>query len=186
MLGLVIGWVGLAQAEAASLLTFLKFVSTTPEIKGTSVVSGYEDQIELVNYSFAGETPFDLYAGGGGAGSGKFTFSGVNCLMQIDGRSYPSLMMALATSANLGEVVITVLQTNVAGGGKPVEILKLEMKDVHLTSVDLQGANSDAPVVSALLMPARMQITTVYPKADGTYSDAVVFKWDFTKATASY
>lgn len=173
-------WLGLAaRAQGLSYLLDIN----NPDINGLSTTEGFENQIEVQSYSFAGVNPITISPSSSEFVSGRFEFNSVDCVLALDGKAYPVLLTKLATGGQLGEVILS--GVSFAGENRRV-FFKLEMKDTRIESISQQGTNGDQPIVSVSFRPSSIRITTNHLNADGSESDPVVFTWNLLLNNSTY
>lgn len=183
LVALFIGLCLTFTASAQSLAYVLKITRTgTSTIDGLSTMEGYNNQIEVASYSFSGNTPVTLGTGGNPTIS-RFVFSGVECVLTLDGKAYPRLLIEQAAGRTLSEIILTGVNLN---GETTREFFKLEMKNTFIETISQQGTNGDQPIVNILFRPSSIRLTTNYLNADGSTSDPIVFQWNLVANNATY
>src|ERR1051325_6673223 len=104
------------------------------DIKGESLDSKHNDEIEVLSYSW-GVSNAGSMAHGSGGGEGKATFHDLSFVHKID-KASPVLMQACATGTHLKDATITHRK---AGKGQQ-EYLVVKMTDVIITGVTHGGS----------------------------------------------
>jgi type VI secretion system secreted protein Hcp len=137
-----------------------------PEIKGESQKQGYEGQIDIVSYSdgVVQQTSFAVLGQGGG--SGRAEFQDIHLVKYVD-KATANLWKACANHEHFGKATITFLKHG--GDGTKIEYLKVELKDIAVSGLQITGsASGDMPMESVTLGFAKATKTYKEQKADGT------------------
>lgn len=113
--------------------TFIKIGS----LKGESVVKGFEDQIQVLAWSWGMSQSGTTHVGSGG-GAGKVNVTDLNITHRVDA-STPNLMKACCTGEHFDSAKITMRKA----GGAPLDYVVLELTDVIITSVSTGGSSGD-------------------------------------------
>jgi type VI protein secretion system component Hcp len=186
-------WIGAALlgvclslvATAQSISYFMDVTAASGnKIPGTSVASGYENLIEVSSYSLSAANEVTV-GGVGGPSAGVFEFQGIECVMALDGKAYPLLLVRHASALPFSEIVLSGVSFG-SGGENPRVFFKLEMKNVFIQSISQQGTNGDQPIVNIMFRPSSIRITTTYIKPNGDPSDPVVFERNLINNTNTY
>jgi type VI secretion system secreted protein Hcp len=116
-------------------------------IPGNSEIKGFEGQIQLETFQWnMHQTTSFGHSSGGGAG--KVNMGDLQFTHHVD-KATPKLMIACCTGAHIKDAVLTCRK---AGGESAVDFLKIELKDVIVSSVSPQGSNhGDTPTESVSL-----------------------------------
>jgi len=113
--------------------TFLKLGN----IKGDSPVSGFEDQIQLLAWSWGmSQTGTTHIASGGGAG--KVNVQDLSFTHYLDSAT-PKIMDACCRGTHVEEATITMRKA----GGNPMPFLTVKLKDIIVTSVSNGGSGGE-------------------------------------------
>ena len=116
-------------------------------IPGNSEIKGFEGQIQLESFSWNMQqtTSFGHSTGGG---AGKVNMGDLHFTHHVD-KATPKLMIACCVGTHIKDAVLTCRK---AGGESSVDFLKIELKDVIVSSVSPSGSNSgDTPTESVTL-----------------------------------
>lgn len=134
-----------------ALDTFLKL----DDIKGESVDNDHKDEIDVVQFSWAG-----ICTSGSG---GKPQFQPFTVLKTTDRATVP-LLKAAATGEHLAHGVLTVRKS----GAKPLEFLVIEFNDILIT-----GGGDHLTFTYG-----QIKITETPQKPDGSGGPSIQFAWD--------
>jgi type VI secretion system secreted protein Hcp len=113
--------------------SFLKLGS----IKGESVVKGFEDQIQLLSWSW-GMTQSGTTHQGSGGGAGKVNVQDLNLTHYVDSSS-PNLMTACCTGQHFDSAVLTMRKA----GGTALNYVTITFSDIIVTSVASGGSGNE-------------------------------------------
>jgi type VI secretion system secreted protein Hcp len=105
-------------------------------IKGESIVSGFEDQIQISAWSWGMSQSGTTHAGPGG-GAGKVSVNDISLQHNMDAAS-PNLVVACCTGQHFDTATLTMRKA----GGSPLDYVVLEMTEVLVSSVS-HGASGD-------------------------------------------
>lgn len=107
------------------------------DLKGESIVKGFEDQIQLLSWSW-GMTQSGTTHTGLGGGAGKVNVSDLTLTKYTDSAS-PNLFSACCTGKHFESAIITMRKS----GGQPLDYLKLTLTDIIVTSVSTGGSGGE-------------------------------------------
>ena len=107
------------------------------DIKGESRDSKHKESIDVLSWSWGMSQTGTTHLGTGG-GSGKVSVHDVAITKFVDSAS-PNLMLACCTGKHYDKALLTVRKA----GDKPVEYLKLTLKEVLVSSYQTGGIGSD-------------------------------------------
>jgi type VI secretion system secreted protein Hcp len=143
-------------------------------IKGESTDDQHKDEIEVLALSWSVSNPGTM-AHGGGAGSGKATFSDFQITKRVD-KASPNLLKMCATQGRLEEGTLAVRKA----GRSPQDYLIITMKDVIITSVSLGGTDEDGSNLTeaATLQFAKVEFEYKPQKPDGSLDAGIQFTYD--------
>jgi type VI secretion system secreted protein Hcp len=105
---------------------------------GESKDAVHKGEIDVLAWSWGMSQSGSFHTGGGG-GAGKVNVQDLSFTKYID-KSSPNLMMACSVGTHIDAATLVVRK---AGGDKPVEYVKIEMKDVMVTSVSTGGSGGE-------------------------------------------
>ena len=142
------------------------------DIKGESLDSKHNDEIEVLSYSW-GVSNAGSMAHGSGGGEGKATFHDLSFVHKID-KASPVLMQACATGTHLKDATITHRK---AGKGQQ-EYLVVKMTDVIITGVTHGGSGGDGSSENVSIAFAKVNVEYKPQKADVPLDAGIHFKYD--------
>lgn len=146
------------------------------DIKGESVDSKHKESIDVLAWSWGLSNSGTTHSGGGG-GSGKVNVQDLSLTKYID-KSSPTLMLAACNGKHFPQAVLTVRKA----GEKPLEYLKITLKEVLITSLSTGGSGGeDRLTENVTLNFAEFKVEYVAQKKDGTGEPAVEAAWDIAE-----
>src|SRR6267378_4032700 len=107
------------------------------DIKGEARDATHKDEIQVVNWSWGMNQSGSMHTGTGG-GSGKVKVNDLTFTKHVD-KSSPNLIMACCTGRHFKESTLTIRKA----GDKPLEYLKIKMKDVLVSFVSTGGGGGE-------------------------------------------
>jgi type VI secretion system secreted protein Hcp len=147
-------------------------------IKGESQDSKHKDEIELSSWSI-GETNAGSSNYGGGAGTGKVQITDIHFTKPMD-KASANLFKYCA----LGAMIKTATLVCRKAGGKQEEYLKIELKDVKVSSTSWSGHGGGGEVSEQFSLNfTSIHIEYKPQKADGTLEAPIIADWNI-KASA--
>ena len=105
------------------------------DLEGESTDDKHRDEVDVLAWSW-GMSQSGTFHGGGGGGAGKVSVQDISFTKYVD-KCTPNLMMACSLGTHIDVATLVVRK---AGGDKPVEYLKVEMKGVMVTSINVGGS----------------------------------------------
>ncbi|MEG1610742.1 MAG: type VI secretion system tube protein Hcp [Bilophila sp.] len=138
--------------------TFLKL----GDIEGESTISGFEKQIELVNFNNQFHQPTAPIRSSTGPTTGQAVHSMMNFTKYLDSSS-PNICKALWSAKILDSVVITCCRMD---NDTPIKFLEIAMENVVVAGYDLQGGG-DLPYEVISLNYATIKYTYIRQKEEG-------------------
>mgnify|MGYP003277576494 CR=1 FL=1 len=138
--------------------TFLKL----GDITGESTISGYEEQIELVNFSNGFHQPTSPIRSSTGPTTGQAVHSMMNVTKYLDSAS-PNICKALWSATVMDEVTLTCCRMD---NDTPIAFLAIKMENVVVASYNLNGGG-DLPYESISLNYAAITYTYIKQKEEG-------------------
>lgn len=106
-------------------------------LKGESQVKGYEDQIQILAWSWGMSQSGTTHQGTGG-GAGKVNVQDLSFTHYLDSSSAP-LMLACCKGTHYEEATLTMRKA----GGDPLPYLVIKLKDIIVTSVSGGGSGGE-------------------------------------------
>src|SRR5258707_15315597 len=110
------------------------------DLKGESVDDKHKDEIHVLAWSWGMSQSGSTHMGPGG-GAGKANFQDLSFTHFID-KSSPNLMLYCANGKHFPEALLTVRKA----GEKPLEYVKLTLKDLIISSVSTGGSGGGDPL----------------------------------------
>lgn len=111
------------------------------DLKGESVVTGHEDEIQILSWNWGLSQMGTTHRGTGG-GAGKVDVQDISVVKYVDASS-PNLTLACCNGKHFEEGTLTVRKA----GEKPLDYLIITMNDLIVTSVSPGGSSGDENVV---------------------------------------
>ena len=105
-------------------------------VPGESKTSGFEDQIDVLSFSWGASNPTSVSRGGGSA-SGRVDMSSISIQKEVD-KASPKFMEAVCWGKHFADGTLTVRESS---GDKPLEYYVLELKQVFVDSFSVGGAS---------------------------------------------
>ena len=138
------------------------------DIKGESVDDKHKDEIDVLSWSWGMTQSATTHLGSGG-GSGKVSVQDLSFIHNLD-KASPTLKLSCCTGKHYDEAVLTVRKA----GDKPVEYLKITMKDLLISSVSTGGSGGeDRLTESVTLNFAQFKEEYTPQKPDGSGDAAI-------------
>ena len=143
-------------------------------IKGEAQDKSHKEEIDLLSWSW-GATQSGTTHMGGGSGSGKAYFQDLSLTKYVD-KSTPVLLQHVSTGKHIANGTMYVRK---AAGDSPLEYIKLEMKDIIVTSVSSGGSGSDDRITENVTLNfGEYKYIYTEQKPDGSKGAAPEFAWD--------
>jgi type VI secretion system secreted protein Hcp len=138
------------------------------DVKGESQDDKHKGEIDVLAWSWGMSQSGTTHMGGGG-GSGKVSVNDISITKYID-KSSPNLMLACCNGKHYKQALLTVRKA----GEKPLEYIKLTMKEVIISSVSTGGSGGEDRLTENLTLNfGEYKIEYTPQKADGTGEAAV-------------
>jgi type VI secretion system secreted protein Hcp len=145
-------------------------------IKGDSVDDKHAGEIEVLSWSW-GVTQTGTTHSGTGGGAGKANVQDVTITKYLD-RSTPILLKHCLSGIHIKEALLTVRKA----GGKPLEYVKVKMKDALVSSIHPGGSGHDERLTETLgLNFSVVEFDYVPQKADGSGDASIPITWNIAK-----
>ena len=141
------------------------------DIKGESTDAKHADEIDVLSWSWGVSQP-GTAASGGGAGTGKVSFSDLNFTHNVD-KASPLLMKACATGQHVKEATLV---SRKAGKGQQ-EYLIIKMSDILVTGVQPSSAG-EHPMENVSIRFAKIDLEYKPQKADASLDAGIHFIYD--------
>src|SRR5262245_8716754 len=151
-----------------------------PKVKGESPVKGFEDQIQVLAWSWGMSQTGTTHHGTGG-GAGKVNVQDLSFTHYAD-KSSPNLMQACCSGKHFDDATLTMIKA----GGEQLPYYTVKMVDVIITSVS-GGSSSgeDQQTENVTLNFASFEVTYQAQDNKGAKKGgAVTVKYDIAKNSA--
>jgi type VI secretion system secreted protein Hcp len=143
-------------------------------IDGEAQDDGHKAEIDILSWSWAASQSGTTHMGGG-SGSGKAHFTDLACTKYVD-KSTPVLLQHVSTGKHIAKGTLYVRK---AAGENPLEYIKLEMKDIIVTSVQSGGAGSEDRITENITLNfGEYKYIYTVQNPDGSKGAAPEFAWD--------
>jgi type VI secretion system secreted protein Hcp len=148
------------------------------DIKGESIAKGHENEINVTSWNW-GMTQTTGLKTASGAAAGKVQFQDITISKHID-KSSPSLVLACCSGKRYPDATLVLRKA----GTKPVEYLKIIMRDVVVSSVAV-GASSDQDKAAEniTLDFAEFKVEYTSQNKDGSAGEINASGWNIPKNT---
>ena len=153
--------------------TFLKM----GDLKGDSQVKGFEDQIQLLAWSWGMSQSGTTHIGSGG-GAGKVNVNDLSFTHYVDS-STPKFMEACCKGKHYPEATIVMRKA----GGDPLPFLTLKLTDIIVTSVSEGGSQGEEQLTENITLNfAAFEVSYQAQDNKGAKKGgAVTIKYDIAK-----
>jgi len=142
-------------------------------IKGESEDDKHKGEIDVLAWSWGASQTGTMHTGGGG-GAGKSNIQDISITKWIDSSSH-KLLKAVSIGDHIKEALLTVRKA----GSKPLEYIKLNMKDCLISSVSTGGSGGEDRLTENISINfAVFEYTYTPQKIDGTGDSPLPFKFD--------
>lgn len=146
------------------------------DIKGESRDSKHKDAIEVLAWSWGMSQTGTTHTGTGG-GAGKVSVQDISITKYID-KATPSLAMYCCNGKHFKEGVLIVRKA----GEKPVEYMKITMKEILVTSVSTGGSGGEDRLTENISLNfAEFKSEYVPQKADGSADSTITAAWNIAE-----
>jgi type VI secretion system secreted protein Hcp len=144
-------------------------------VKGESKSKGFEDQIELLSFSWGASNPTTV-GSGSGSGAGKVSISSFNLMKKTDAASGP-IFQACCAGKHFPEATVTLRKS---GGDAPIDYLVYKFSEVYVDKVQWSGSSGgdDLPMENVSFTFGKVQFTYTPQSATGGEEGPVVGGWD--------
>jgi type VI secretion system secreted protein Hcp len=143
-------------------------------VPGTTQVTGYEGQIELMSYSHGVSMQVTGDVSNTERTSGKSRQQDFHVTQYLD-KASPLLNQKLCQATELGDVTITVGRND---GGAVIPLIIYTLSKTILASVSVGGGGGDKPVESVALNYASIKWDYTAQKEEGGAAGVVSGSWD--------
>jgi type VI secretion system secreted protein Hcp len=152
---------------------FLKIDS----IKGDSEDDKHKGEIEVISWSW-GVTQTGTTHSGTGGGAGKASVQDISITKYLD-RATPILLKHCLSGVHVKEVLLTVRKS---AGTKPLEYVKMKMKDALISSISTGAQGADERLTETVGVNfATVEFEYVPQKPDGSGDASIPITWNIAK-----
>jgi type VI secretion system secreted protein Hcp len=142
-------------------------------IKGEAADSKHKEEIDVLSWSWGASNSGTMHVGGGG-GSGKANIQDITVTKFVDSSSH-KLLRAVSTGQHIKQALLTVRKA----GDKPLEYIKLTLKDCLISSISTGGSGGEDRITENISINfANFAFEYTPQKADGSADAVLPFKYD--------
>jgi len=142
-------------------------------IKGEAADHKHKDEIDVLAWSWGASQSGTTHVGGG-SGAGKANFQDVSVTKYVDKSSH-ALLKAVAVGQHIKSALLTVRKA----GEKPLEYIKLTMKNCLISSVSTGGSGGEDRLTENITINfGNFQYEYTPQKADGSGDSVLPFGFD--------
>jgi type VI secretion system secreted protein Hcp len=143
------------------------------DYKGESQDAAHKDEIDVLSWNWGTHQSGTTHLGGGG-GSGKVHVDDLTITKYVD-KSTPNIFKGCCKGTHIPEAKLTVRKA----GDKPLEYLKITMKDIVVSSY-ATGGNSDKDRITETVTLNFAQVKVEYTpqKKDGSGEASIPVGWN--------
>jgi type VI secretion system secreted protein Hcp len=146
------------------------------DLKGESIDEKHKDETQVLAWSW-GMTQSGTTHMGTGGGAGKVNVQDMSITKYID-KASPVLQLAVCNGTHYDQALLTVRKA----GNKPLEYLKITMKEVIVTSISLGGSGGEDRLTENISLNFAEYKTEYAPqKADGSGDAAIEAIYNIAK-----
>lgn len=146
-------------------------------IKGESADKKYKGEIDIESFSW-GMTQSGTTHSATGSGSAKVSVGDIHIVKHVD-KSSPTLIQYCTLGKHIPKGTLIVRK---AGGDSQVEYMKLELKDIMITSYQTGGAGANERITESLSLNfAEYKVVYTEQKADGSAGAAPEFAYNIAQ-----
>jgi type VI secretion system secreted protein Hcp len=149
-------------------------------IKGEAQDDKYKDEIDVLAWSWGAAQSGTTHIGSG-SGAGKVAVQDLSITKYID-KSSPTLFQHCCNGKHIskGEIVVR------KAGEKPLDYLKVELKDIIVTHVSMGGSGGEDRLTENVTLNFReFNLKYAVQNKDGSKGTEVEHKWDIAKNVAA-
>ena len=148
-------------------------------VAGESEDNDHKGETDVLAWSWGMSQSGTMHVGGGG-GAGKANFQDIGITKWVDKGSV-TLMQACAKGTHIPEATLIVRKA----GDKPLEYIKIDMKEIIVTSVSTGGSGGEDRLTENVSLNFREWKVTYTPQDDkGAGGGAVDFGFNIAKNVA--
>jgi type VI secretion system secreted protein Hcp len=146
------------------------------DLKGESIDDTHKDETQVLAWSWGMSQSGTTHMGTGG-GAGKVSVQDMSITKYID-KASPVLQLSVCNGKHFDQALLTVRKA----GEKPLEYLKITMKDVIITSISIGGSGGEDRLTENVSLNFAEYKTEYAPqKADGSGDAAIEASYNIAK-----
>jgi type VI secretion system secreted protein Hcp len=138
------------------------------DLKGESRDKDHKDETEVLAWSWGMSQSGTTHSGSGG-GAGKVSVQDLSITKYVD-KASPMLQLACCNGQHFGEGLLTVRKA----GEKPLEYLKITMKEIIVTSISIGGSGGEDRLTENVTLNFAEYKTEYAPQKPDGSGDAAV------------
>lgn len=174
-----LGWLAVILLFAVPVFTLSGAVDMflrLEGIKGESVDKARAGDIDVLSWSWGASNSGTTHVGPG-AGAGKATVKDIMVTKYID-RASPTLLLNTMNGKHIGTGQLVVR----SAGEKPLEYLKIDMKEILITSLNTGGSGGEDRLTETISLNFGSYKLTYTPRRpDGSADTPVVMQWNIAE-----
>lgn len=147
------------------------------DIKGESTDDKRAGEIDVLSWSWGMSQTGTTHTGSGG-GAGKVSVQDISVTKFCDAATAP-LIMACCNGKHYPDAKLTVRKA----GGKPLDYLKISLKDVLITSQSTGSGGGERLTENITLNFAEFKVEYTLQKADGSAGATYTAAWNIARNT---
>jgi type VI secretion system secreted protein Hcp len=145
-------------------------------VDGESKISGHEDEIDVLAWSWGMSQSGTMHVGGGG-GAGKVDVQDISLTKYVD-KATPTLIKMCCNGKHFDEVLLTARKA----GEEALEYFKIKMTAVLVTSINTGGSGGeDRLTENVSLNFAKYEVAYTPQKEDGSGDAEITVTWNIEK-----
>jgi type VI secretion system secreted protein Hcp len=141
-------------------------------VTGESADGDKKEWIDLESFHWGASQPAAIR--GGGVAAGKASFHDLTCVAKVD-KAYPDVLQKCADGTHFDKVEIHGVKS---GGQKKITYLKVELNEVLVTGVDVNGANGADVMVSFSFQGSKLKTAYTPQTSTGGAGAEIQKQWD--------
>lgn len=146
------------------------------DIKGESADEKHANEIDVLSWDWGLSQSGTPHTGSGGS-AGKVNVQDLSLTKLFDSAT-PSLMLACCAGKHFKEAMLTVRKA----GAKPLEYIRITMKEVLVSSVSAGGSiGEDRPTENITLNFAEYKVEYTPQKKDGSGGAVIAAAWNIAR-----
>jgi type VI secretion system secreted protein Hcp len=146
------------------------------DLKGESIDETHKDETLVLAWSWGMSQSGSTHTGTGG-GAGKVNVQDLSLTKYVD-KASPAMQLACCGGTHYPDALLTVRKA----GDKPLEYLKITLKDIIITSISTGGSGGEDRLTENVTLNFAQFKTEYTPqKADGSGDAVVEAGWDIQK-----